>query len=119
ALKPLEGLAVGANKLSPTSNLEPRAIHNLFRGSKVTSGASARLLVEVRNKGGDGVGRGIGKRGSVPDGGVFGGGKGDTGSGGDGICGSGDDSEVSKDGGVVGKERSLSTFALGGSGIGV
>ncbi|GJX09440.1 hypothetical protein Tco_0199299 [Tanacetum coccineum] len=64
------GLAVGADELSPTSYLGPRAIPNLFRGGKVTSGLSALWLVESRCKGGDEVGSGMGKSGRVPDGGV-------------------------------------------------
>ncbi|GKC55508.1 hypothetical protein Tco_1078253 [Tanacetum coccineum] len=42
---------------------------------------------------------------------------GDAGSGGDGICGNGDDSGVSGDGGGVVKARSRSTSSLGGSDI--
>ncbi|GJS84635.1 hypothetical protein Tco_0751176 [Tanacetum coccineum] len=106
-------------------------MHNLFRGGNVTSGTSALQSVEGRSKGGDDVGNGIGKSGGVPDGGVSdrGGGSdsgwgvdgngGDTDSGGDGIYGSGDEYDVSGDGGGVDMERSLSTSASDGNGIGV
>nr|GEX75207.1 hypothetical protein [Tanacetum cinerariifolium] len=49
---------------------EPRAIRNLLRGDKVTSGTSALWLVEGKVKGGDGVGKVIGRSGGVPNGGV-------------------------------------------------
>ncbi|GJR43775.1 hypothetical protein Tco_1311878 [Tanacetum coccineum] len=66
-LKPPGGLAVGADELSPTLYLGPRAIPNLFRGGKVTSGLSALWSVESRCKGSDEVGSGMGKSGGVPD----------------------------------------------------
>ncbi|GKG14187.1 hypothetical protein Tco_0353787, partial [Tanacetum coccineum] len=69
-LKPPEGLAVGADELSPTSYLGPRVIPNLFRGGKVTSGPSALQSIESRCKGGDEVGSGMGKSGGVRDGGA-------------------------------------------------
>ncbi|GKA06606.1 gag-pol polyprotein [Tanacetum coccineum] len=56
------------SELSPTSYLGPRAIPNLFRGGKVTSGLSALRSVESRYKGGDEVGSSMGKSGGVPDG---------------------------------------------------
>nr|GEZ40704.1 hypothetical protein [Tanacetum cinerariifolium]GEZ52153.1 hypothetical protein [Tanacetum cinerariifolium] len=101
---------------------------------------------EGRSKCGDNVGNGIGKSGGVPDGGVYdrGGGSGSewevdgnsalnriiaalypkgyvglAGSGGDGICGSGDEYDVSGDGGGVGMASSLVTFVSGGSSIDV
>nr|GFD58313.1 hypothetical protein [Tanacetum cinerariifolium] len=40
------GLAAAADELSPTSYLGPRAIFNLFRGGKVTSGLSSLRLAE-------------------------------------------------------------------------
>ncbi|GKG57351.1 hypothetical protein Tco_0584777, partial [Tanacetum coccineum] len=65
------GLAMGADELLPTSYLEPRAIHNLFQGGNVTSETPALQTVERRSKGGDGVGKGISRSGSVLDGGVL------------------------------------------------
>ncbi|GJY85871.1 hypothetical protein Tco_0499897 [Tanacetum coccineum] len=63
-------LAVGADELSPTLNLGPRVIHNLFQGGNVTSETPTLQLVEGRSKGGDGVGIGISRSGGVPAGGV-------------------------------------------------
>ncbi|GJX80930.1 hypothetical protein Tco_0329079 [Tanacetum coccineum] len=116
SLKPLVGLAVGADEL----------LTNLWGSSK----------------GGDDVGAGMGRSGCVPDGGVpnggasnlvresmMGGGNsselevdgsgGDTRSGGDGICGSGDDNGVSGDGGGVGMARNLSASSSERNGPGV
>ncbi|GKG55367.1 hypothetical protein Tco_0572007, partial [Tanacetum coccineum] len=64
-------LAVGVDELSPTSYLGLRAIPNLFRGGKVTSGLSALRSVESRCKGGDELGSGMGKSGSVLDDGAL------------------------------------------------
>ncbi|GKD71011.1 hypothetical protein Tco_1325101, partial [Tanacetum coccineum] len=83
--------------------------------------------VEGRSKGGDDVGNGIGKSGRVLGGGISdqGSGGGDirngdaTGSGGDGICGTGDEYDISGDGGGDGKARSLSTSTSDRNGIGI
>ncbi|GJY93610.1 hypothetical protein Tco_0509392 [Tanacetum coccineum] len=131
--KALVGLAVGADELSPTLNLRPRAIHNLFRGGNVTSETPALQSVKGRSKGGDGVGNGIGKSGGVLDGGISDDSIPDQGDGsgsgwevdgdsalnqiiaavgGDGNYGSGDEYDVSGDGCRVDMARNMSTFAV-------
>ncbi|GKD68034.1 hypothetical protein Tco_1322124, partial [Tanacetum coccineum] len=127
-----------ADELSPTLNLGPRVIHNLFRGGNITSKTPALQSVEGRSKGVNGVGNGIHRSGGVPDGGIPDGGVSDRDAkiewevdgdsalnqiiaalGGDGICGSGDEYDVSGDGGGVDMARNLSTFAADGNRIGV
>ncbi|GKG53464.1 hypothetical protein Tco_0554864, partial [Tanacetum coccineum] len=49
------------------SYLRPRAILNLFRGGKVTSGLSSLRSVASRCKGGNEVDSGMGKSGGIPD----------------------------------------------------
>ncbi|GKA10678.1 hypothetical protein Tco_0690111 [Tanacetum coccineum] len=130
--RPPAGLAAAADELSPTSYLGPRAIPNLFRGGKVTSGLSSLRLVEGSSNGGDEVGTDMGKGGGIPDDGAsdlpnermgLGGGDGDNtgtgddtgsggdtgsdgdgieGSGGEGIWGSGEDHGESGDDGCGG-----------------
>ncbi|GKG23490.1 hypothetical protein Tco_0391526, partial [Tanacetum coccineum] len=97
------GLAVAADELSPTSYVGPRAIPNLFRGGKVNSGLSSLRSVESKCKGVvlDDAAAGLVWKSMV------GGGNGNTDASGDaesrgyGICGNGDDSGVSGDGGGV------------------
>ncbi|GKC32887.1 hypothetical protein Tco_1040181 [Tanacetum coccineum] len=102
-------------------------MHSLFQGGNSTSRISALRSIEGRSKGGDDVGNSIGKSGGVPDGGIFDRGSsegdigngGDTGSGGEGVWGSGDEYDVSGDGGFDGKARSLSTSSSERNGTGV
>ncbi|GJR14168.1 hypothetical protein Tco_0796820 [Tanacetum coccineum] len=79
-----------ADELSRTSYLGPRAIPNLFRGGKVTSGLSSLRLVEGSRNGSDDVGAGYGLAGGGGDDTSKGG---DTGSG-DNIGGSGGDARL-------------------------
>ncbi|GKE50202.1 hypothetical protein Tco_1481460 [Tanacetum coccineum] len=107
-------------------------MHNLFRGGNVTSGTSALQSVEGRSKGGykvDGAAALIMAINALVCESIIGGGGGsggdgigngdDTGSGGDGICGSGDEYDVSGDGGGVDMARNLSTSTVNGNRIGV
>ncbi|GKD24378.1 hypothetical protein Tco_1230592, partial [Tanacetum coccineum] len=105
ALRHPAGQAAATYELSPTSYPGLRAIPNLFRGGKVTSGLSSLRLAEGSSNGGDEVGTDMGKGGGIPDNGAsdlpnerigLGGGAGDntceggdSGSDGDGIRGSG------------------------------
>nr|GFD18953.1 hypothetical protein [Tanacetum cinerariifolium] len=92
------------NELSATSYLGPRAIPNLFRGGKVTSGLSSLRLAEGL---GGGAGDNIGEGGDSVGG-----------SDGKGICGGGEDQG---DNGYAGGEdiaRSLTTSESVHAGIG-
>nr|GFD48823.1 hypothetical protein [Tanacetum cinerariifolium] len=81
--KPPTGLVAAADELSPTSYLGPKAISNLFRGGKVTSGLSSLRLEEGSCDGG-GLGGGAGAN-------MGEGGDSNGGSDGKGICGGGED----------------------------
>ncbi|GKA89258.1 hypothetical protein Tco_0811070 [Tanacetum coccineum] len=103
-------------------------MHNLFQGDNVTSGTSALQSVEGRSKGSyevDGAATLIMAIDALVCGRIASSGKGDignsndTGSGGDGIYGSGDEYDVSGDGGGDGMARSLSTSASDRNGTGV
>ncbi|GKD04516.1 hypothetical protein Tco_1179490, partial [Tanacetum coccineum] len=65
ALRPPAGLAAAAAELSPTSYLGPRAIPNLFRGGRLTSGLSSLRLAKGSNNGGNEVGADVGMGGGV------------------------------------------------------
>ncbi|GJY12670.1 hypothetical protein Tco_0381979 [Tanacetum coccineum] len=73
--------------------------------------------VEGRSKGGDGVGKGIGRSGGVPHGGVLDGSRWEVDGSGNSIRGSGDDNEECGDGGRVGIARRLATSVSEGSDI--
>ncbi|GJR86685.1 hypothetical protein Tco_0210696 [Tanacetum coccineum] len=68
--RPPAGLAAAADELSPTSYLGPRAIPNLFRGGKVTSGVgilingASGLVGESMKDGGEGGNSGSDGEGS-------------------------------------------------------
>ncbi|GJU19732.1 hypothetical protein Tco_1153074 [Tanacetum coccineum] len=128
ALRPPAGLAAAADELSHTSYPGTRAIPNLFRGGKVTSGLSSPRLAEGSSSGGDEVGTDMGKGGGIPNDGASGlvgesmegsgggtgdntGEGGDSGSDGEGIWGSGEDHGKNGDDGGVDIARSMATSA--------